>query len=288
MFRFTIATTNHPTRIRFVSNQPLGDDQIDFTNVDDAGGFPLIQQLFYLPFVKHVRLTENWIEVERFDILEWTDVQDEVALQLADYLNQGGQIKKQADQKEAISVYAESTPNPAVMKFVCSKRIVGEVYEAKNIDDANNSPLATELFHRPYVKELFMDQNFISITKYEIAQWDDIVQDLRQYLRDYIADNKVVVNGDASPKKDAPQTTYAGTALEIIQILDQHIKPAVASDGGNIVFDSYNEELKSVQVILQGACSGCPSSTFTLKNGIEQLLREMLPDKVENVTAING
>ena len=288
MFQFTIVTTDHPTRIRFVSNQPLCDDQIDFTNVDDAGGFPLIQQLFYLPFVKHIRLTENWIEVERFDILDWTDVQDEVASQLADYLNQGGQVKKQADQKEAISVYAESTPNPAVMKFVCSKRIVGEVYEAKNIDDANNSPLATELFHRPYVKELFMDQNFISITKYEIAQWDDIVQDLRQYLRDYIADNKVVVNGDASPKKDAPQTTYAGTALEIIQILDQHIKPAVASDGGNIVFDSYNEELKSVQVILQGACSGCPSSTFTLKNGIEQLLREMLPGKVEVVTAING
>ena len=71
MFQFTITTTDHPTRIRFVSNQPLGDDQIDFTNADDAGAFPLIQQLFYLPFVKHVRLTENWIEVERFDILEW-------------------------------------------------------------------------------------------------------------------------------------------------------------------------------------------------------------------------
>ena len=234
-------------------------------NVDDAGGFPLIQQLFYLPFVKHVRLTENWIEVERFDILEWTDVQDEVASQLADYLNQGGQVKKQVDQKEAISVYAESTPNPAVMKFVCSKRIVGEVYEAKNIDEAMNSPLATELFHKPYVKEVFMDENFISITKYEIAQWDEIVQDLRQYLRDYIADNKTVVTGDASPKENASQTQYTGTALKIIQIIDQHIKPAVASDGGNIVFDSYDEELKSVQVILQGACSGCPSSTFTLK-----------------------
>ena len=133
-----------------------------------------------------------------------------------------------------------------------------------------------------------MDGNFISITKYEIAEWEEIVQDLRQYLRDYIADNKAVVTGESSPKENAPQTAYAGTALEIIQIIDQHIKPAVASDGGNIVFDSYNEELKSVQVILQGACSGCPSSTFTLKNGIEQLLREMLPGKVEAVTAING
>lgn len=288
MFQFTIAATTHPTRIRFVSNQTLRDDQIDFTNVDDAGGFPLIQQLFYLPFVKHVRLAENWIEVERFDILEWADVQDEVASQLADYLNQGGQVKKQLDKKEAITVYAESTPNPAVMKFVCSKRIVGEVYEAKNIDDANNSPLATELFHKPYVKEVFMDENFISITKYEIAEWEEIGQDLRQYLRDYIADNKVVVTGVVSAKEKAPQIAHEGTALEIIQIIDQHIKPAVASDGGNIVFDSYDEDSKSVQVILQGACSGCPSSTFTLKNGIEQLLRDMLPGKVEAVTAING
>ena len=288
MFQFTIATTDSPTRIRFVSNKHLGDDQIDFTNVDDAVGFPLIQQLFYLPFVKHVSLNENWIEVERFDILEWTDVQDEVKSQLADYLNQGGHVKKQVYQKEAISVYAESTPNPAVMKFVFSKRIVGEVYEAKNIDEAKNSPLTTELFHKPYVKEVFMDENFISITKYEIAEWEEIVQDLRQYLRDYIADNKAVVTGEASLKENAPQTAHAGTALEIIEIIDQHIKPAVASDGGNIVFDSYDEELKSVQVILQGACSGCPSSTFTLKNGIEQLLREMLPGKVEAVSAING
>ena len=288
MFQFTIATTDHPTRIRFVSNQPLGDDQIDFSNVDDAGGFPLIQQLFYLPFVKHVRLAENWIEVERFDILEWADVQDEVASQLGDYLNQGGQVKKQLDKKEAITVYAESTPNPSVMKFVCSKRIVGEVYEAKNIDEAKNSPLANELFHKPYVKEVFMDENFISITKYEIAEWEEIGQDLRQYLRDYIADNKVVVTGVVSAKEKAPQIAHEGTAVEIIQIIDQHIKPAVASDGGNIVFDSYDQDSKSVQVILQGACSGCPSSTFTLKNGIEQLLRDMLPGKVESVTAING
>ena len=288
MFQFTIAATNNPTRIRFVSNQPLGEDEVDFDNVDDAGGFPLIQQLFYLPFVKHVRLTENWIEVERFDILEWPDVQDEVATQLADYLNQGGKVKMQANQKEAITVYAESTPNPAVMKFVCSKRIVGEIYEAKNIEEAKNSPLATELFHKAYIKDVFMDENFISVTKYDIAEWDDIVQELREYLCDYIASNKVIVNENTKQKDKSQQTVHEGTAKEIIQIIDQHIKPAVASDGGNIVFDSYDEESKAVQVILQGACSGCPSSTFTLKNGIEQLLRDMLPGKVEAVTAING
>ncbi len=288
MFQFTIAATNNPTRIRFVSNQPLGEDEVDFDNVDDAGGFPLIQQLFYLPFVKHVRLTENWIEVERFDILEWPDVQDEVATQLADYLNQGGKVKMQANQKEAITVYAESTPNPATIKFVCSKRIVGEIYEAKNIEEAKNSPLVTELFQKAYIKEVFMDENFISITKYDIAEWDDIVHELREYLRDYIASNKVIVNENAKQKDKSQQTVHEGTAKEIIQIIDQHIKPAVASDGGNIVFDSYDEESKAVQVILQGACSGCPSSTLTLKNGIEQLLRDMLPGKVEAVTAING
>ena len=288
MFQFTIATTKHPTRIRFVSSQPLGGDEIDFANVDDAGGYPLIQQLFYLPFVKHVRLAENWIEVERFDILQWSDVQDEVATQLADYLNQGGKVKMEAHQKEAITVYAESTPNPAAMKFVCSKRIVGEVYEAKNIEEAKNSPLASELFHKAYIKEIFMDENFISITKYDIAEWDDIVQELREYLRDYIAANKAIVTKVETPKDKSQQTVHEGTAKEIIQIIDQHIKPAVASDGGNIVFDSYDEKRKAVRVILQGACSGCPSSTFTLKNGIEQLLRDMLPGKVEAVTAING
>jgi Fe-S cluster biogenesis protein NfuA len=171
---------------------------------------------------------------------------------------------------------------------VFSKRIVGEIYEAKNIDDAKNSPLAVELFHMPYVKEVFIDENFISITKYDVAEWEEIVQDLRQFLRDYVADNKPVVTGEATAKEELENKAHEGTALEIVNIIDQHIKPAVASDGGNIVFDSYDEQSKSVKVILQGACSGCPSSTFTLKNGIEQMLREMLPGKVEEVSAING
>ena len=140
----------------------------------------------------------------------------------------------------------------------------------------------------PYVKEVFIDENFISITKYDVAEWEEIVQDLRQFLRDYVADNKPVVTGEATAKEELENKAHEGTALEIVNIIDQHIKPAVASDGGNIVFDSYDEQSKSVKVILQGACSGCPSSTFTLKNGIEQMLREMLPGKVEEVSAING
>jgi Fe-S cluster biogenesis protein NfuA len=288
MYQFTIEPTTVSNRVRFVSDQNLTNEAKDFKNIDDAGSYPLIQQLFYLPFVKSVLLDADFIEVERFDILEWADVQDEVAAQLANYLNQGGQVQKQAQKKEAITVYAESTPNPGVMKFVFSKRIVGEIYEAKNIDDAKNSPLAVELFHMPYVKEVFIDENFISITKYDVAEWEEIVQDLRQFLRDYVADNKPVVTGEATAKEELENNAHEGTALEIVNIIDQHIKPAVASDGGNIVFDSYDEQSKSVKVILQGACSGCPSSTFTLKNGIEQMLREMLPGKVEEVTAING
>ena len=96
------------------------------------------------------------------------------------------------------------------------------------------------------------------------------------------------MTGEATAKEELENKAHKGTALEIVNIIDQHIKPAVASDGGNIVFDSYDEQSKSVKVILQGACSGCPSSTFTLKNGIEQMLREMLPGKVEEVSAING
>lgn len=84
------------------------------------------------------------------------------------------------------------------------------------------------------------------------------------------------------------EVNYSPTEQEIVRILDEYIKPAVASDGGNIVFQSFDEEAKAVHVVLQGACSGCPSSTFTLKNGIETMMREMLPGKVEQVVAING
>lgn len=278
---------------KFKFNQIIGpEEEIHYLNIDQAKGAPLIQQLFYLPFVKSVRLAEMHLEVERFDILEWSEVIEEVQEQLQNYLNEGGVIIEIAsNDKIPVSVYAESTPNPAVMKFVANKPLVSQSMEFKTIDEAKNAPLAQKLFHFPFVKEVFFDANYISITKYEIAQWDTIVMELREFIRKYIEEGNLIITALPEQNKIANEESTADlgpTEAQIVSILEEYIKPAVASDGGNIQFDSYNAENKSVQVILQGACSGCPSSTFTLKNGIETMLKDMMPGKIEQVIALNG
>ena len=278
---------------KFKFNQPVGPkEEIHYQHIDEAKGAPLIQQLFYLPFVKSVRLFESQLEVERFDILEWVEVIEEVQEQLQQYLNDGGVvIEMTSNDKIPVSVYAESTPNPAVMKFVANKPLVTQTVEFKNIDEANNAPMAQQLFHFPFVKEVFIDANYVSITKYEVAEWDNIVMEVREFIRKYIEEGKLILKEIPQQQETTDESTaenLSKTESQIISILDEYIKPAVASDGGNIQFDSYNEIDKTVQVILQGACSGCPSSTFTLKNGIENMLKEMMPGKIKSVVALNG
>ena len=225
----------------------------------------MAQQLFYLPFIKTVYIASNFVALERFDIVEWDDVKDEVAQQLVEYLNAGEPVvnEEAVTKKEPITVYAEVTPNPAVMKFVSNKRIVPSTYEFKNIDEAKDSPLAKELFHLPFVKEVFMDENYVSVTKYEVADWEEINMQLREFIRDYLADGKEVVTAEAIQKgketieQKKSGTDYDDTSLQIIDILEEYVKPAVAGDGGNILFQSYEEHSGTVSVILQGACSGC-------------------------------
>ncbi|MDW5287349.1 NifU family protein [Formosa sp. PL04] len=297
-FSVTVQETTNPAIIKFELNQFITKYQsFEFQNIDEAKNSPLAQQLFYLPFVKKVYISANFIAVERFNIVEWADVQKEVATQIEDYLNNDGVIvlEDTKPKKSAVTVYAESTPNPAVQKFVANKKLVAAMFEFTSIDEAKLSPLASELFHFPFVKSIFIDENYVSITKYDVAEWEDITLDLREFIRGFIEQGKDVVLPEATETlgKTTPQIDENFEALddiskEIINILEEYIKPAVASDGGNIQFQSYDANTKTVKVILQGACSGCPSSTFTLKNGIENMLKEMLKDKVEVVEAING
>jgi len=295
-FNITLVPTNNPKIIKLEANHFLVKGNYEYKNIDEAKDSPLAQQLFYLPFVKTVYIASNFVALERFDIVEWDDVKDEVAQQLVEYLNAGEPIVNEVDvkKKQPITVYAEVTPNPAVMKFVSNKRIVPNTYEFKNIDEAKDSPLAIELFHLPFVKEVFMDENYVSVTKYEVADWEEINMQLREFIRDYLADGKDVVTAEAIQKtketveQATTQTDYDDTSQQIIAILEEYVKPAVASDGGNILFQSYEEQSGTVSVILQGACSGCPSSTFTLKNGIETMLKNMMGEKIKEVVALNG
>mgnify|MGYP001299487619 FL=1 len=204
-----------------------------------------------------------------------------------------------SENKIATTVYAESTPNPKVMKFVANRAIIqGDSVEFMNIDEAKNSPLAMKLFHFPFVREVFIAKNFVSLTKYDAMEWEDVVMEVREFIREYLAEGGVVVHEieEAQEKETSKESTETVAPINqqelgeietrIVDILDEFVKPAVESDGGNIRFMSYEEGV--VSVLLQGACSGCPSSTVTLKQGIENLLKKMLPTLVKEVVAING
>ncbi|AFU68547.1 iron-sulfur cluster assembly protein NifU-like protein [Psychroflexus torquis ATCC 700755] len=295
-----IKPTNKPSILKFEFNEFLTKQKgYEYHNIEEAMKSPIASQLFYLPFVKTVYISQNFIAIEKFNIVEWADVQNEISEQLLKHMNDGGKIVDEKEEnsvsKIPVTVYAESTPNPSVMKFVANKKLVLESAEFKSIDDAELSPLAQKLFHFPFVKEIFMDDNYISINKYDMAEWEEITNELRGFIKDYLEEGgKILESGKVQSKKtEAPSPEIDTSNLddiskEIVQILEEYVKPAVASDGGNIMFKSYNAESKDVQVILQGACSGCPSSTITLKNGIESMLKEMLQGKVETVTAFNG
>jgi len=145
------------------------------------------------------------------------------------------------------------------------------------------------------VKEVFIDENYISINKYDIAEWNDITNDLREFIRNYLQEDKEVLTNESIKEKKPEISPEAGEpkvlddiSQQVVDILEEYIRPAVQSDGGNIVFDSYNAQTKTVKVILQGACSGCPSSTATLKSGIETMMRDLLKGHVDYVEAING
>ncbi len=295
----TIQETSNDSIIKFVSNQILiNGGSYEFTNIDEAKNSSLAQQLFYLPFVKKVFVTANFIAIQRFDIVKWQDVQQEVAEQIEAFINDGNAVVDETSatsKKEAIEVYAEVTPNPAVMKFGSNKALTQTDVEYKNIEEASkSSPLAQAIFTFPFVKEVFISDNYISVTKYGMVEWGDVYPELRSFIREYLADGKTIIKElptqETSPEAviEIPKVALEGISAQIVDILDEYIKPAVASDGGNIAFRSYDEEHKVVSVVLQGACSGCPSSTATLKSGIENLLKEMLPNKINEVVAING
>ena len=297
-YSISIEGTSNPAIKKFQADQFLvNHNSYEFKNIDEAGNSPLAQQLFYLPFVKTVYIAQNFVAIEKYNIVDWIDIQDEVANQIAEFLNDNGIIiiEDVAAKKIPVTVYAESTPNPSTLKFVANKKLVTTPFEFKSIEDTANAPLARDLFNFPYIKEVFFDENYISVQKYDVVEWDEVVTQTREFIRDYIQDGKEIVT---AAQLKTPQQANAiaeesfealdDTSKEIVNIIEEYVKPAVASDGGNIMFKHYDETTKNVSVILQGACSGCPSSTFTLKNGIENMLKQMLPGKINMVEAING
>ncbi len=299
MSKISTKETQNPSILKFeFDNFITQNESFEFKNIDETKNSPLAQQLFYLPFVKTVYISGNFIAIEKFSIVEWEDVKDAVAEQIETFVINGGIIitpSENKNKKQPITVYAETTPNPAALKFVASRMLTKSPVEFKNIDETTDSPLAKELFKFPYVKEIFIDENYISVTKYEVNNWDEITLEIRTFIKQYIENGGTVLDESIIAAKAEQEKTKTQdfdnldvTSQQIINILEEYVKPSVQADGGNIAFESYDETDKTVKVILQGACSGCPSSTFTLKSGIENMLKSMLNDENIKVEAVNG
>jgi len=216
---------------------------------------------------------------------------DEVGAEIENYLNSyDSDITLKNQNNKSVTLYAESTPNPNVIKFVSNKILAKKIYDFKE-NKLTKIDLIDALFKLDFINEIFITENYISITKIEDYEWNEKVSETKDLIKTYLNKklndfrNQLIKFSSENKNKKFKSTDI--TSKKIIQILDEYVKPAVASDGGNILFDSYNKKNKVVNVILQGACSGCPSSTITLKNGIENILKEMLPGVVKNVIAIN-
>lgn len=272
-------------------------ENFEFKNIDETANSPLAKELFYLPFVKTVYIANNFIAIEKFSIVEWEEVEEVVADQIATFLAKGKKILLEtADKKkQPITIYAESTPNPSVIKFVANKALTRKSVEFKNIDQAQSSPLAKELFKLAFVKEIFIDENYVSISKFDSFEWNEYIQSTRSFIKEFLEQGNLAVDESLiqdtkaiETKEDIHFDSLDEKSQRIINILEEYVKPAVQADGGNIAFENYNAETNIVQVVLQGACSGCPSSTFTLKNGIENMLRQMLSDDKIIVEAHNA
>jgi Fe-S cluster biogenesis protein NfuA len=204
--------------------------------------------------------------------------------------------------KQPIITYAESTPNPSAMKFVANKIILENSLplEFLNPSDAKSSPLAAELFKFPFVKSVFISANYITLFKSDSVEWDDITLELREFLREYLSSGKSIGTGnnvlgvvsndehgishEENISGDIVDHAIPQSELEqkIIATLEQYVRPAVEQDGGMIVFRSYKEGV--VSLLMRGACSGCPSSTVTLKAGIQAILKKFVPEVTEVVS----
>jgi Fe-S cluster biogenesis protein NfuA len=299
MTKITIKETQNPTILKFEFEDFITQNEsYEFKNIDEAKASPLAQKLFHLPFVKTIYISGSFVAIDKYSIVEWADVKEAVAEEIETFVNNGGiiiEVDENKTKKQPITVYGETTPNPAALKFVVSRMLTKNAIEFKNIDQTAPSPLARELFKFSYVKEVFIDENYISVTKYEVNNWEEITLELRSFIKQYIENGGIVLDDSVIKVEESLEKNKTEdfdkldvTSQQIINILEEYVKPAVAADGGNIMFDSYNEETKIVKVILQGACSGCPSSTFTLKSGIENMLKSMLNDEKIQVEAVNA
>lgn len=196
----------------------------------------------------------------------------------------------EAIAKSPVMIYTEQTPNPESLKFVTNKMLYKGTADFREEDLAKEwSPVGAALFEMPFVRGVYICNNFITITKEFNYSWEDIMLKIKEFLKEYVTNDGAILNEGFEEAMAAIEAEkgvgyeYTGEEEELVKkikdLIDTYVKPAVEMDGGNIEFKSFDKGV--VSVILQGSCSGCPSSTVTLKSGIEGMLKRMVPEVTE-------
>ncbi len=292
MHTITIEPTENPKVTKFVADYTLIPGAVELDRNSDISEIPLAEELFKYPFVDKIFITANFIAVAKQDGVEWTDVQDSLKAIISDELLANPRIYRQK-RRELYQIYAEMTPNPAVQKFVSNRLLLDGFVEVKNKEAAEEVPLAKAIFDEfDFVREVFINDNFVAVTKDDSVQWHEVMMAVRSLIAEYLQAGKAVSNLPAQ-KHEAPaqqiiNRDYSDDEQKISDILTEYVAPAVENDGGKISLIEYDADTKTAKMLLQGACSGCPSSTATLKNGIQSILKQFVPELVENVEAVNG
>ena len=287
-----IEPTENPKVMKFVADYNLIPGSLELDRDSEIAEIPLAQKLFQYPFVERIFITANFIALAKQDGVDWENVVEPLKGIIATELEANPRVYRQK-QKEEYMIYAEMTPNPMVMKFVSNTLLLDGFIEVKSREEAVDIPLAQAIFEEyDFAKEVFISDHFVAVTKNISVEWHEVMVSVRGFVADYLQNGGVI--SKATPQKHASPASaimnreYNEEEQKISDILNEYVAPAVEGDGGKISLMEYDPETKTAKMLLQGACSGCPSSTATLKGGIENILKQFLPELVEKVEAVNG
>ncbi len=277
---------------KFAVNQFLAQfDTFRFNNKNETKNSPLASRLFSLSYVKTVIIAQNFVAIEIFKETDWNEKEEEVRLLIQNHLNSNKIVIEEAakSKKVPVTVYAETTNNPMAVRFVCDKKLVIQSVQFNRVEETTNAPLAQELFKFPFVRHVFINHNYVTITRTQEADWNEIIMELREFIRRYLMLKKTILNRESPLIKNTviAQENYKAlpvTAHKIIEFLEEHIQKEAASKGGAIKFRSYDPETGKVELVFQGSMKYAPSTKQTLKNGIEPQLKELLGNKISSVT----
>lgn len=292
MRQIIIESTENPKVMKFVADYTLIPGSLELDRDSDISEIPLAQELFNYPFVERIFITANFIAIAKQDTVEWEFVAENLKNVIEDELLANPRIYLQK-KREMYQIYSEMTPNPAVMKFVSNQLLLNGFVEVKSHEESSGVPLAKAIFNEfEFAKEVFISDNFVAVTKDDSVQWHEVMMPTRAFIAEYLQNSGKISDIEPqkheSPVENIINRDYTENEQKISDILNEYVSPAVEGDGGKISLIEYDEDSKTAKMLLQGACSGCPSSTATLKGGIESVLKQFVPELVENVEAVNG